>query len=178
MFIHPPLPRVTQSGYNPTSCSLPPKATPSAASGPQARSAAEDLRRLRAILLPSPPTFLQYQAPEAKSRGVSHEPPLPACLRSHSVALWGRRWSTERSLSPGFCPGCTVTPGAIAPGQCLLRRLRDPGSAHHLHTRMRAHIHVHTQKNGHWPSRGQCCSLVSEDRADLPALLSHSCQPP
>lgn len=99
MFIHPPLPRVTQSGYNPTSCSLPPKATPSAASGPQARSAAEDLCRLRAILLPSPPTFLQYQAPEAKSR-ESHMSHLSLPAFAHTAWLSGDVRRAQGDLYP------------------------------------------------------------------------------
>lgn len=101
MFIHPPLPRVTQSGCNPTSCSLPPKPTESAVSGNRTCSArthtrpSQSRRETEAVFAsvagsaPRPHFLLSWTSEARSSLGARKAPWLvfmTASLWSHSVA--------------------------------------------------------------------------------------------
>lgn len=138
MFIHPLLPRVTQSGCNPTSCRLPPKPTPSAVSGNHRRTCiravAGHLHRLRAVPPRASPTLLKFQAPEAKSRGVSGEPSsLPALTHTAWLSL-GTLYVEYKEVfmpkvqchsrghcSPAFnaCSGASGTMGVSISSMCV-----------------------------------------------------------
>lgn len=98
MFIHPLLPRVTQSERNPTSCSLPPKPIPSAVSGNHTRAHTRPqspCTETEAILVLHFPHFLTapgFKGSEQHSDGGScRSPPILTHLAlaafSHTTLL-------------------------------------------------------------------------------------------
>lgn len=150
MFIHPLLPRVTQSGCNPTSCSLPPKPTQSAMSGDHRRRRTLCCRgtctESEAVLLPRSPPPLSYSSRLQKLKAgvgeshMSHLSTLPACLHSHSVTLTEDMCGLQGGLHPqvvaqaALCHSKGHSSGAI----------RGHGSVSLQN--MHVHTHVHTQR--------------------------------
>lgn len=150
MFIHPLLPRVTQSGYDPTSCSLLPKPTQSAMSGDRRRrrtlccrgtcTESEAVLLLRCL----PPLSYSSRLQKLKARvgesHMSHLSTLPACLHLHSVTLTEDMCGLQGGLHPqvvdqaALCHSRGHSSGAIrGQGSVSLQNV-------HVHT------HIHTQR--------------------------------
>lgn len=178
MFIHPLLPRVTQSGYDPTSCSLLPKPTQSAMSGDRRRrrtlccrgtcTESEAVLLLRCL----PPLSYSSRLQKLKARvgesHMSHLSTLPACLHLHSVTLTEDMCGLQGGLHPQVVDQAALChSGAIALGQSGAKGVSVSRTCTYTHT------YTHREE---WPLAlmgTECCSLVLKDSSGLPALLSH-----